>query len=459
VKNIFTILAVLFASLSGIAQDIDTLLMGGSTDNRINLVILGDGYRESELPNFRLDAQHTLDELFKQQPFQQYKNYFNAFAISVASKASGAATTPDKPIQNYYGSTFGYAGIDRLLVPTDESRIVEMLALTFPSYDQVLMIVNDKKYGGSGGWIATASTHALSVEIMIHELGHSFGSLADEYWAGPEYANEAPNMTAEKSDKKVRWKNWIGTKGIGMYPYAENRTWKHPHQHCKMEFLGEPFCAVCTETLVHRMHELTSFVESYTPEQDPIKPSNTFSLQLLEPIPNTLKVTWTLNKGLLPPTNDSEFTIAQEVLTSLPDTLGCEVMDTTLLNRRDEVFVTRVQWLLFSDITSDIGKYYIVRPGKQPDPPITGIPTEASNVSSVYPNPYDNKVALHYTLKRAQFVKVRVVDFSGKVVASEEVFQTAGEHRFEPNLQSLTTGVIMLYANDKWASFKILHKQ
>jgi hypothetical protein len=218
VKTLSTILVIFGFVHTCFTQDLDTLMYNGSSNLRIDLVILGDGYQENELPKFIVDAKGTLNALFEQAPFKQYKNYFNAFSISTASVESGAAMSPDKLIDNYYGSTYGYAGIDRLLVPTKPGVAWAILAEKIPSYDHVLMIVNHTKYGGSGGWLATASTSPQSFEVMVHELGHSFGLLADEYWAGPQYASERANMTKETSTENVRWKNWIGEQGIGIYP-------------------------------------------------------------------------------------------------------------------------------------------------------------------------------------------------------------------------------------------------
>src|SRR5258708_7869266 len=82
----------------------------------------------------------------------------------------------------YFGSTFNYAGIDRLLVPVNSSHIYSVLANNFPQYDQVFVVVNSTKYGGSGGFAATASINSSSAEIAIHEMGHSFAALRDEYW-------------------------------------------------------------------------------------------------------------------------------------------------------------------------------------------------------------------------------------------------------------------------------------
>jgi len=121
-------------------------------DYPINLVFLGDGFLESELQDFRDVAEEYATLLFTVDPFRKFGSFFNAFSISVPSNVSGAATDPNSLIDNYFGSTFGYAGIERLLVPTNNTAITNVLANYFPKYDQVFMLVNSATYGGSGGW-------------------------------------------------------------------------------------------------------------------------------------------------------------------------------------------------------------------------------------------------------------------------------------------------------------------
>lgn len=438
----------------GYSQKLDTLLYNGNSAGRIDFVILGDGYRESELPKFLLDAIATTNALFQQRPFKEYKNYFNVFSIQTASVESGAARSPDELIDNYYGSTFGYAGIDRLLVPTKNSTIFQVLAENFPLYDHILMLVNDSKYGGSGGVIATASTDPSSFEVMVHELGHSFGGLSDEYWAGPQYAGEKPNMTKEKDAKKVRWKNWIGDLGIGVYPYPEDKTWQRPHQNCRMQFLGVPFCAVCIEQIIYKIHAFAPSIDSHTPVEDAIHPSNEFSLSLLKPTPNTLKIKWSLNDGVLP-VNNTAFMLNEDELASLPDTLEAEVIDTTTLSRRDLIFASRVKWILYSDITSERSHDQIPRIILSP---VTGVAQEQLSTTSVYPNPYTDKLFIEYVVDYPQEIRIRVLDFNGQEIGEDAFFQIPGKHKVEPNMRAFKNGIVMLYTNNKWESFKVLRK-
>ncbi|MCK4993195.1 MAG: hypothetical protein KAS29_22005, partial [Bacteroidales bacterium] len=213
---------------------VDTILYQGDMDYPINLVFLGDGFLEGDLQDFRDVAEIYANELFTVDPFIKFKSFFNAFSISVPSNVQGAATDPANLIDNYFGSTFGFAGIERLLVPTDNTAITNVLANNLPEYDQVFMLVNSTTYGGSGGWVATASLNVDSKEIALHELGHSFSNLADEYWAGAQFAREAINMTQETNLDILSWRNWYADNDIGLYSHTESPTWYRPHEYCLM---------------------------------------------------------------------------------------------------------------------------------------------------------------------------------------------------------------------------------
>lgn len=195
--------------------DVDTLLWSGPSVNRINLVILGDGYQSSELSKFISNSNKFTNVLFSETPYQEYKNYFNVFAIKVASNESGAShpgTAPDvvepahpiSTVDNYFGSAFDAYNIHRLLVAKNTFAINNVLAMNFPTYDQVIMLVNSPYYGGSGGKVAVASLEANSDKIALHELGHSFANIADEYYAGDVYAKEKINMTRETNPDSVK---------------------------------------------------------------------------------------------------------------------------------------------------------------------------------------------------------------------------------------------------------------
>ena len=358
-KSVFIYFLYLFPILTTTSEVkaqvfvVDTIIYNGDPNKVINMVFMSDGFQEAELSDYKTKIQNLSNYLFTISPFSEYKNYFNVFAIRVPSLQSGAnhpGTASDEgssggqpvvSVSTYFNSTFDFFSIHRLLVPQNVSAINSVLVNNFPLYDQKGILVNSTYYGGSGGSTVTTSANSSSYEILVHELGHSFANLADEYWAGDAYAAEKPNMTANGNPATVKWKNWVGTNGISVYAYGTSGTpanWYRPHQNCKMQFLGTPFCSVCKEAIIETIHQLISPVVSYLPSnQNNInycsQPLN-FKLSLIKPIPNTLKVTWKINGNAIV-TNIDSVIITGGLLNAGMNTLSVQVLDTTLLTRAD----------------------------------------------------------------------------------------------------------------------------
>lgn len=259
------------------------------------MVFLSDGYRAEELNQFIQDVHSVTSHFFRQSPFKEYQSYFNLLAIRVPSNQSGAKKEPSDVHDTFFGSTYNYAGIERLLVAENLVGALDILVQQVPLFDQAVLIVNDMKYGGSGGWLATTSVHPDAPEIALHEIGHSFAGLADEYWAGDQFAGERPNMSRETNPDLIRWRNWLNDEGVGVYPHEENPTWFRPHQNCKMRVLNPDFCAVCRESIVKRIHNLSDPIVTFDPdnrEKVTALERQSFRIDFLEPSPNTLQVDW-----------------------------------------------------------------------------------------------------------------------------------------------------------------------
>lgn len=388
--TIYSIALLLFSSLSVTAQtfEVDTLLWNAPSESAVNLVILGDGYTDTEQDLFVDDAKNINTKFFDQSPFKEYKAYFNVIIIKVVSEESGAALDPSNLINNYFGSTFGYAGIDRLLVPTKKSTVYSVLADNFPEYDQVVMVVNSSKYGGSGGTFATASTNSSVIELVLHELGHSFSDLGDEYWAGSNYARERKNMTQETNLDLLKWKNWHGDNGIGLYPHSESPTWYRPHQRCKMRYLGDDFCSVCKEGIIETIHSLTDpIVETAPVSNEILEPSYPlhFSLDLLLPEPNTLEIEWTVN-GTIIENTESSYIFEKAVNGGGVDIIRATVTDATSLVRVDNYKDKNVyyqEWTIDNENGTIETKIYLDKGWNLISLPIA--PSE-SEVAVVFPN-------------------------------------------------------------------------
>ncbi|HSK12850.1 MAG TPA: M64 family metallopeptidase, partial [Phnomibacter sp.] len=289
-----------------------------------------------------------------QTPFKEYKPFFNALAIKVPSGQSGAkhpGTAADEatagvghPVSNpttAFNSTFDFANIHRLLAAGSTAPIFNALASNVPDYDQAFVISNSPFYGGSGGTIAFSSVHQSASEIAIHEIGHSFAQLADEYWAGIQYAAERANMTQNNDPNTIKWKNWLNIGNVGIFPYgtsAPQNTWYRPHQQCKMQFLGFPFCNVCRERFVDRFHQLANLVDDHLPANSSFALTNTdpidFSVTPLLNDPSTITVNWYLNGSQTPfATNTTQVSIPFGQWIVGNNTVRAELVDNTPLSK------------------------------------------------------------------------------------------------------------------------------
>jgi hypothetical protein len=348
---LFLLLAIPVFRSSAQKFDIDTLQYFGPTKEYINLVILGDGYTAEQLGQYSRNARTFTNYLFSQAPYNAYKNYFNVFAIQVISAESGVKhpkTAPDcdpwvpeSNPRNFFGTTFDYGAMHRLVVPTNHNKMGSVLNAHIPDYDQVLLLANTPYYGGSGGTYATATLDSRSNEIALHEMGHSFAGLADEYWAGPSFAMEKPNLTRESDSTRVKWKNWLAPKAsIGIFPHPDPQWYKPTDKACKMEFLDKQYCAVCTETIIERIHTLLRPIRSLSPDPaeailtTPGSPSFFVSLKNILTSPNTLKSSWQLNGAPVPGNRDSVEIVPGKLQEGL-NNLSVSVIDTTLLTRSD----------------------------------------------------------------------------------------------------------------------------
>lgn len=441
----YLLLCFLFSIAGAQAQtfQVDTITKTGPLNKRINLVYLGDGYTAVEQSKFIADVIAINNQLFNTVPFNRYKEYFNVFAIRVISVESGvkhARTASDCPSagshpvsnpNNYFGTRFDVGSIHRLVAPSNMSLMNTVLAFNFPEYDQALLVANTSFYGGSGGTVATSTTNFSAAEIMIHEIGHSFASLADEYWAGPQYATEKPNMTQQSSASLVKWKNWIGSTGIGVFPFSGGPGWFKPaNATCKMELLNRTFCAVCTETFVERIHTLAPPLDSYFPSNAgsvPVDGVTGFKINTINPFPNTMRVRWNVN-GLLQAQNTDTFTLAGSSLSNGNHNVLVSIADTTELSRADNhlsLHTYNVSWNISI---------------------ITGIsePEIFKAALRIFPNPFANDLVVQYELEKRARIGIQLVAADGRrVQLLDERNQQPGLYRFPFSLREkkLSPGV------------------
>ncbi|MBX2901332.1 MAG: T9SS type A sorting domain-containing protein [Cyclobacteriaceae bacterium] len=442
---------------------VDTLLKTGDIRRRINLVFLSDGYQAHEMNTYITDVNRLLTDMFSQVPFKHYRNYFNAFAIKVPSNQSGAkhprtssdsdcAPVPQQDVDNYFGSTFDYGNIHRLLVPTKAGTIAVTLANNFPLFDQAFVLVNSPFYGGSGGSVAASSTHSNANEVSIHEIGHSFAGLADEYWAGSAYAFERPNLTQQNNPSLVKWASWVGHAGVGVYPHAEASNWFRPHQNCKMRYLNVPFCDVCNETFVERIHTLVNPIDEYSPRLPVVALANEplqFSVNYVKPEPNTMSVIWKKDGAVLA-TNQDAVTVPVASFTTAQTIITATLTDNTALSR-SAAHTTSHAYVIEWTVTAEA--------------PVTGVKVQTELLKyevSVFPNPVVKDLQLSYVLPRDARVKVVLEDLSGRRLTSLlDEQQGPGSHSLSVDVSDIlkSSGVyVVAFQFDELITFKRIIK-
>ncbi len=347
---------------------ITQILSNGPPASCINIVFLSEGYTASQLGQFTNDAKALLNYMQSGPPFDAYPNYFNGYAIAVASAESGA----DHPLSGinrntYFNSSFYSYDIERLLtIPPNNldgnyadgaGKVYALLQALMPEYDLVTVIVNDPEYGGSGGEILITSMNIDSPEIAAHELGHTFAALGDEYSdAYPGWVpSEMPNVTQQTNRALIKWTSWIldstpiptpdtspYASVVGLFEGAEYQTsgWYRPQHICEMRALGYPYCKVCAETLVKAIYTRIRPIKSNAPATNaPVTLANsqsvTLSVATLHPNTFNLNVLWFTNNVACGGATNSSFTVDTTALPFGSNQVKVEVTDPNPVVRTD----------------------------------------------------------------------------------------------------------------------------
>ncbi|MGN0311631.1 MAG: M64 family metallopeptidase [Lachnospiraceae bacterium] len=232
-------------------------------EDALVVLMLGDGFTESEQKSFYKNAKEIAEYLMTVSPYDEFTDVIKIYAYGTVSKESGAradkATTQAEADADtrdtYYSSSYWNGGMQRLLY-VDEAKVNQVQKQVLPATDFCAVLVNATTYGGSGGGVCAVALSTSVKPMIAHEMGHTGTSLADEYWPGAVYASEDyVNMTTESDPEKVKWSRFVGKNGVGVYKYDQAETatdWYHPSENCLMQYLnktGVGFCEVCKEEI------------------------------------------------------------------------------------------------------------------------------------------------------------------------------------------------------------------
>jgi hypothetical protein len=188
---------------------------------KLDLLLVGDGYTAAERPKFEADARRLVEALFRQEPFRSRRDDFNVWGLVPPAEESGVSRPlTGKHRRSRVGATYDAFGSERYVL-TFENRSLRDVA-SFAPYDALAIVVNAETYGGGGIfnlYTTVAAGSRFSEYVFVHELGHSLGALADEYFTSdPVFAPAAerpepwePNVTADP--RAAKWKDLL-TPGV-----------------------------------------------------------------------------------------------------------------------------------------------------------------------------------------------------------------------------------------------------
>ncbi len=247
----------------------------GDPAKKVDVVFLPDGFTKDEMGKFRQAATAFSDALFETDPFDAHEDDFNIWVVEAPSKESGT----DIPGKNIWAETilntsFYTFDSERYLM-TSDIKSVRDVAANAP-YDLIIILVNTEKYGGGGvyNYYGTFSAfNPKSIGVWLHEFGHNFTWLADEYYSSDvsygdyvdiKYEPVQPNVTTLVNFNK-KWKKMIkpgtpvptprtpeynGVLGAFEGGLYSSKGIYSPMQKCKMNWLDDPFCPVCRQTIL-----------------------------------------------------------------------------------------------------------------------------------------------------------------------------------------------------------------
>ena len=181
-----------------------TYIENGKAANHVDIVILGDGYTAAEMEKFHKDVKTLTDELFTVEPFKSRKADFNVRAVETPSATSGV-NKPNPGVFNRTPLSMSYGAFDseRYALSYD-NRTIRDVASGVP-YDYMFILINERTYGGGGIfnlYSTVAADNKFSRYIFVHEFGHCFAALADEYYTS-DVAYETPAITVEPWEPNV----------------------------------------------------------------------------------------------------------------------------------------------------------------------------------------------------------------------------------------------------------------
>jgi len=193
-----------------------TIQKMGEPEKKVDFLILGDGYTAAEAKKFEADARRLTEVLFSRSPFRENRRRFNVWALCPPAAESGISRPSTRQYRdNPLGATYDAFGSERYVLTFDNRALRR--AASFAPYEFIEVLANNRTYGGGGIfnlYSTVASDNAFANYVFVHEFGHHFAGLADEYYTSAVAYGPAtervepwePNVTALLDISSLKWR-------------------------------------------------------------------------------------------------------------------------------------------------------------------------------------------------------------------------------------------------------------
>ena len=327
--------------------EVTTLLDNGPSANRIDIVFVGDGYLESELGSYASHANTAMAAFLGIEPFTEYQGLFNVHRVDVISNESGVDQDPYGTYRDTaMDMAFWCSNIERLLcVSTSKAW---GYANNVPSADIALAVANSSMYGGAGYTSANVATfsgaNSAAADVAIHELGHSLGNLADEYFytndtytgSEPSARNASTYDAATMASNGAKWAPWLGenqSQWDGLVDTYEGAVYcqygvYRPTNNSMMRALGRPFNLPSAESFIIEFYKIVDIIDEATPCCY-VDDNDTVFVDTVD-IAHAFQITWTIEDEVIDAfQNQLEVDLSELSLAAGNHILEVDVVDQT----------------------------------------------------------------------------------------------------------------------------------
>lgn len=331
--------------------------------NRIDLVIVGDGYQVGQLPTYATHAATIANNFFNKEPYLTYQPLFLVHRVDVVSVDSGVDNDPTNGVQKNTAMDMGYwcNGIQRALCV--EPVLAFQYANNAPDVDLVLAIANSTTYGGVGysslDLATSAGANSAAIEIVRHEFGHALGNLADEYdyadgttYTGgePAQADASKLTSAQMAADSKKWFRWLGVNNPafdGLVSTFEGAIYcqfgvYRPTNNSLMRNLNRPFNLPSAEQVILQIYHIVKPIDDASPTGTIYAGTETLFVTPVTPTGNPLAIQWYRDGVAIPGATGSTLDLSTLAFGACPSTVSVTVRDTTAWVR-DEA--ARAQWM------------------------------------------------------------------------------------------------------------------